>query len=100
MGLFDAIRDKAAELLGGAEEKVSELTSTAPPTPPPVPPRTSPAPCRRCPTRTRSTPATSRGRHQEPGGSMSIRRVLGIMADRNISSARGDVLGGAGMSVS
>ena len=28
MGLFDAIRDKAAELLGGAEEKVSELTGT------------------------------------------------------------------------
>jgi hypothetical protein len=28
MGLFDAIRDKAAELLGGAEEKVSELTNT------------------------------------------------------------------------
>ncbi|HEX6355608.1 hypothetical protein [Actinophytocola sp.] len=28
MGLFDAIREKAAELLGGAEEKVSELTGT------------------------------------------------------------------------
>lgn len=28
MGLFDAIRDKAAELLGGAGEKVSELTGT------------------------------------------------------------------------
>lgn len=28
MGLFDAIRDKAAELLGGAQEKVSELTGT------------------------------------------------------------------------
>lgn len=28
MGLFDAIRDKAAELLGGAEEKVGELTGT------------------------------------------------------------------------
>lgn len=28
MGLFDAIRDKAAELLGGAEEKVNELTGT------------------------------------------------------------------------
>jgi hypothetical protein len=28
MGLFDAIRDKAAELLGGAQEKVSEFTGT------------------------------------------------------------------------
>jgi hypothetical protein len=28
MGLFDAIREKAAELLGGAGEKVSELTGT------------------------------------------------------------------------
>jgi hypothetical protein len=28
MGLFDAIRDKAAELMGGAQEKVSELTGT------------------------------------------------------------------------
>lgn len=28
MGLFDAIRDKAAELMGGAEEKVSELAGT------------------------------------------------------------------------
>jgi uncharacterized protein YjbJ (UPF0337 family) len=28
MGLFDAIRDKATELMGGAQEKVSELTGT------------------------------------------------------------------------
>lgn len=28
MGLFDAVREKAAELLSGATEKVSELTGT------------------------------------------------------------------------
>ncbi len=28
MGLFDAIREKAAELVSGATEKVSELTGT------------------------------------------------------------------------
>ena len=28
MGLFDAIREKAAELVSGAAEKVSELTGT------------------------------------------------------------------------
>lgn len=28
MGLFDAMKEKAAELLGGATDKVSELTGT------------------------------------------------------------------------
>ncbi len=28
MGLFDIVREKASELLGGASEKVSELTGT------------------------------------------------------------------------
>ncbi len=28
MGLFDIVKEKAAELLGGASEKVSELTGT------------------------------------------------------------------------
>lgn len=28
MGLFDLVKEKAAELLGGASEKVSELTGT------------------------------------------------------------------------